>query len=212
MVAPSQALAGIPAELAAVEAGPLLCAGITTFNALRNSPARAGDLVAILGIGGLGHLAVQYAAKMGFNVAAIARGKDKEELAKKLGAHFYIDSSTQNVSAELKKLGGAKVILATVTNNDAMSDAIAGLGIEGTFIIVGASFEPIKVSGIQLLMSNQAVKGWASGTAIDSEDTMNFSVLSNIRSMNEEFPLNDAVKAYERMMSGKARFRVVLKI
>jgi D-arabinose 1-dehydrogenase-like Zn-dependent alcohol dehydrogenase len=212
MVAPSQALALIPAELAAIEAGPLLCAGITTFNALRNSPAHAGDLVAILGIGGLGHLAVQFAVKMGFKVAAIARGKDKADLAKKLGAHFYIDSTSQNVAEELKKLKGAKVILSTVTNSDAMSDVLGGLGTEGTFIVIGASMEPIKVSGLQLLMNNQNIKGWASGTAIDSEDTMNFSVLSDIRSMNEEFSLNDAAKAYERMMSGKARFRVVLKV
>ncbi len=212
MVAPAQALALIPAELSAIEAGPLLCAGITTFNALRNSPARVGDLVAILGIGGLGHLAVQFAAKMGFKVAAIARGKDKAELAKQLGAHFYIDSSTQNVAEELKKLKGAKVILSTVTNSDAMSTALAGLGTDGTFIVVGASFDPIKVNGLQLLMGNQTIKGWASGTAIDSEDTLNFSVLGDVRSMNEEFPLSDAINAYQRMMSGKARFRVVLQI
>ncbi len=212
MVAPFQALALIPQQLSVIEAGPLLCAGITTFNALRNSGARGGDLVAILGIGGLGHLAVQYASKMGFNTVAIARGKDKEALAKELGAKYYIDSVSQDVSAELKKLNGAKVILATVTNSDAMSNAIGGLGVNGTFIIVGASFEPIKFSGLQLLGARQTIKGWPSGTAIDSEETMAFSVRSNVRSMNEEYPLDRAAEAYERMMSGKARFRVVLKV
>ena len=211
MVAPAQALALIPDELSAIEAGPLLCAGITTFNALRHSGAGPGDLVAILGIGGLGHLAVQFAAKMGFNVVAIARGKDKEALAKKLGAKFYIDSAAQDVATELKKHSGAKVILATVTNSDAMSKAIEGLGTGGTFIVVGASFEPIKFSGLQLLGARQTIKGWPSGTAIDSEETMAFSVLQNIRSMSEEYPLDRVAEAYDHMMSGKARFRVVLK-
>ncbi len=212
VIASAQALASIPDELSAIEAGPLLCAGITTFNSLRNSGARPGDLVAILGIGGLGHLAVQYAAKMGFNTVAIARGKDKEELAKKLGAKSYIDSSSQDVAAELKKQNGAKVILATVTNADAMSQAMGGLGVNGTFVILGAAAEPISVSGLQLLMNRQSVQGWPSGTAVDSEETLAFSILGDIRSMNEEFSLDKAAEAYDRMMSGKARFRVVLKV
>jgi D-arabinose 1-dehydrogenase-like Zn-dependent alcohol dehydrogenase len=210
MVAPAQALASIPDDLNAVEAGPLLCAGITTFNALRNTHARAGDLVAILGIGGLGHLGVQFAKRMGFKTVAIARGKEKEELAKKLGAHHYIDSKASNVAEELKKLGGAKVVLATVTNSDAMAATIGGLGVDGTLVIVGASMEPFTFSALQMIGTRLAIKGWASGTAIDSEDTLNFSVLTDVRSMNEEFPLEKAAEAYDRMMSGSAKFRVVL--
>ncbi len=210
MLAPAQALALIPQELSAAEAGPLLCSGITTYNSLRNSGARAGDLVAILGVGGLGHLGVQFAAKMGFNTVAIARGKDKEPLARKLGARRYIDSQAQNVAEELTKLGGAKVILATATSGKAMSAVIGGLGVDGKLIVLGAAMDPLEVSALQLLAGRKSITGWPSGTAIDSQDTMSFSVLAGVRSMNEVFPLERAAEAYERMMSGKARFRVVL--
>ena len=210
MIAPTVALALIPDDLTDVDAGPLLCAGITTFNAMRNSGVRAGDLVAILGIGGLGHLAVQFAAKMGFNTVAIARGTDKESFARKLGAHHYIDSEGQKVAAELQKLGGAKLILATVTSAKAMSAVIDGLGVNGKLLVVGASMEPIEVSPIQLIAGRHSIQGWPSGTAADSEDTMNFSALSGIRPMIETMPLERAADAYERMMSGKARFRMVL--
>jgi D-arabinose 1-dehydrogenase-like Zn-dependent alcohol dehydrogenase len=210
MVAPAQALALVPQELDAAEAAPLLCAGVTTFNSLRNSGARAGDLVAILGVGGLGHLGVQFAAKMGFNTVAIARGKDKEALARSLGARHYIDSQTQNPAEELTKLGGAKVILATATSGKAMSATIGGLGVDGKVVILGAAFDPLEVSAIQLLSGRRAITGWPSGAAIDSEDTMHFSALAGVRSMNEVFPLERAAEAYERMMSGQARFRVVL--
>jgi D-arabinose 1-dehydrogenase-like Zn-dependent alcohol dehydrogenase len=209
MIAPAQALALIPEELDAVEAAPLLCAGITTYNALRNSGARGGDLVAILGVGGLGHLGVQFAAKMGFNTVAIARGKDKEPMARNLGARHYIDSQTQNPAEELARLGGAKVILATVTSGKAMSATIGGLDVHGKLVILGAAIDPLEVSALQLL-SGRTITGWPSGTAIDSEDTMLFSALAGVRSMNEVFPLERASEAYERMMSGQARFRVVL--
>lgn len=210
MIAPKEALALIPEELSAIEAAPLLCAGITTFNALRNSSARAGDVVAILGIGGLGHLGVQYCAKMGFKTIAIARGKDKEALAKQLGAKYYIDSESCDVAKALQKLGGAKVILSTVTNHDAVSAAVGGLAPNGQFIILGVPLTPIPIQAIPLIMGNRSIQGWASGTSIDSQDTMNFSALTDIRSMNETFPLEKVEEAYERMMSGKARFRVVL--
>jgi len=210
MIAPAEALALIPEELSAVEAGPLMCAGITTYNALRHSGAIPGDLVAILGIGGLGHLAVQFAAKMGFKTVAIARGKDKEELAKKLGAKKYIDSQTQNPADELQKMGGAKVILATVTDSKTMSDAVKGLGIDGKLLIVGVGHEPLNISGLELIQGRRSVMGWPSGSAMDSQETMDFSALTGVRSMNEVFPLEKAAEAYERMMSGKARFRVVL--
>lgn len=210
MVAPATVLALIPDTLLFIEAGPLMCAGITTFNALRHSGAQPGDVVAILGLGGLGHLAVQYAVKMGFKTIAIARGKDKEPLAKKLGAALYLDSQEQNVAAELKKLGGAKVILATVTNSKAMSDVIGGLGVNGKMIIVGVSPEPLQVSILPLLTARQSIMGWPSGTSIDSQDTMEFSALTGVRSMNEVFPLEKAAEAYEWMMSGKAKFRAVL--
>jgi len=210
MIAPFEALASVPEELGADDAAPLLCAGITTFNALRNSGARAGDLVAILGVGGLGHLGVQYAAKMGFKTVAIARGADKGPLAKKLGAHIYIDSTSQNPAAELTKLGGAKVIVATVTDSKTMSSAVSGLGIDGKFVVVGASAEPMEVSPLMLIGPRRSIAGWPSGTAVDSEDTMNFSVLSNVRPMVETFPLAQAAEAYAHMMSGKARFRVVV--
>lgn len=211
MVAPVEALARMPDDLSGVEAAPLLCAGITTFNALRNSGARAGDLVAILGIGGLGHLGVQFAAKMGFAAAAIARGKDKEPLARKLGALHYIDSSKENVAEALSALGGAKVILATVTSGKAMSAAAGGLAIDGKLIVLGASAEPVEVATIPLIAGRRSVQGWPSGTSADSQDTLAFSALTGVRPMIEEFPLERAAEAYDHMMSGRARFRVVLK-
>ncbi len=210
MIAPAQALALIPDGLSPVEAGPLMCAGITTFNALRNSGARAGDLVAILGVGGLGHLGVQFAAKMGFRTVAIARGKDKEPLARNLGAHHYIDSLSQDPAAELSKLGGAGVILATVTDGAAMTAVLGGLGINGKLIILGAAAEPLAVPGIFLLGGRRSILGWPSGTAMDSQDTLAFSVLTGVRAMTQVFSLEHAAEAYDLMMSGKARFRVVL--
>ena len=210
IVVPSGALAVIPEGLSAVEAAPLMCAGVTTFNPLRNSGARPGDLVAILGIGGLGHLGVQFAAKMGFKTVAIARGTDKERLARKLGASDYIDSKAQDPAAELLKLGGAKVVLATVTNGDAMSATLGGLGVNGKLLILGAAAEPLQVPGIPLLLGRRSIVGWPSGSSIDSQDTLNFSLLTGVRAMTEVFPLERAGEAYEHMMSGKARFRVVL--
>ena len=209
MVAPAEAIAAVPEELSATEAAPLMCAGITTFNCLRCSGARAGDVVAVLGLGGLGHLGVQFAAKMGFRTIGIARGKDKEPLAKKLGAHHYIDSQSQDPAAELLKFGGAKVILATVTNAEAMSAASGGLAVNGTFMIIGA-VPTMQIAPLQLLGGRQSVKGWYSGMAIDSQDTLAFSVLSGVRAMNEVYPIEKAAEAYDRMISGKARFRVVL--
>src|SRR5213593_3781818 len=209
MLAPAEALARVPAELAAADGAPLMCAGVTTFNALRNSGARAGDLVAVLGLGGLGHLGVQYAAKMGFRTVGIARGKDKEPLARKLGASVYIDSQAQDPAAELLKLGGAKVILATATSGEAMSAVQGGLAVNGTLLIVGAA-PSMQVSPMSLLMGCRSVKGWYSGTSIDSQDTLAFSARAGVRPMNETFPLERVNEAYERMMSGKARFRVVL--
>ena len=209
MVAPAEALALVPDDLSAVDGAPLMCAGLTTFNALRNSGARAGDVVGVLGIGGLGHLGVQFAAKMGFNTVAIARGKDKEPFAKKLGALHYIDSQTQDPAAELNKLGGAKVIIATVTNAEAMAAVTGGLGPNGALIVIGAA-GPLPVDPILLINGKRSVKGWYSGTSIDSQDTLRFSVSAGVQSMNEIFPLERVTEAYERMMSGKARFRVVL--
>ncbi len=209
MIAPASALALVPDELSALEAGPLMCAGLTTFNALRNSGARPGDLVAVLGLGGLGHLGVQFAAKMGFRTVAIARGTDKEALAKQLGAHLYIDSQAQDPAAELTKLGGAKIILATVTNGEAMNATMGGLSVGGKLMVLGAA-ESLNVSPLLLIMGSRSVAGWYSGTSIDSQDTLAFSVLSGVRSMNEVFPLEQVNEAYERMMSGKARFRIVL--
>lgn len=210
MIAPKEALALIAEELSAIEAAPMLCAGITTFNALRNSVARPGDTVAVLGIGGLGHLAVQFCSKMGFNTIAIARGKDKEVLAKQLGAKHYIDSQADDVVEKLHQLGGAKVILSTVTHNEAVSAVIGGLSNNGQLIIVGVPFEPIHISALSLIMGNRSIKGWASGTSIDSEDTMRFSALTGVRSMNQTFPLEKVEEAYQLMLTGKARFRVVL--
>jgi D-arabinose 1-dehydrogenase-like Zn-dependent alcohol dehydrogenase len=210
VIAPTEALAIIPDELSATDAAPLMCAGITTYNALRNSGARAGEVVAILGIGGLGHLGVQFAAKMGFRTIAIARGKDEEELVKKLGARQYIDNRSQNAVEELNKLGGAKVILATVPSGKAMSEILGGLAVNGKIAIIGASDEPIQVPTSLMILGRRSLIGWPAGTSIDSQDTLSFSVLSGVRSMNEVFPLERAAEAYELMMSGKARFRCVL--
>jgi D-arabinose 1-dehydrogenase-like Zn-dependent alcohol dehydrogenase len=210
MLAPFEALASVPDELSSADAAPLLCAGITTFNALRHSGAAPGDLVAILGIGGLGHLGIQFAAKMGFRTVAIARGADKGPLAKKLGAQIYIDSTAQNAAEALSKLGGAKVILATVTDAPTMSSVVAGLGIDGKLLVVGASGESIQVSPMMLIGKRCSIAGWPSGTAPDSEDTLKFSVHTGVRPMIETFPLAKAADAYQRMMSGKSRFRVVL--
>jgi len=209
MVAPAIAVALVPDNLPPADAAPLMCAGITTFNALRNSGARGGDVVAVLGLGGLGHLGVQYAVRMGFKTIGIARGPDKEPLARKLGAHHYIDSQSQDPAAELQKFGGAKVILATVTNGDAMSAVQGGLALNGTLLIVGAA-QSMTISPINLIMGARSIKGWYSGTAVDSQDALRFSVLTGVRSMNEVYPLDKVSEAYDRMMSGKARFRVVL--
>ena len=209
-IVPVVALARIPATLSAIEAAPLMCAGVTTFNALRHSGAGPGDLVAILGIGGLGHLAVQYAAKMGFQTVAIARGGDKEELARKFGAASYLDSQALDVGAELQKLGGARVVLSTVTAAKAMEPVIAGLGVDGQLLVVGASGEPLSLNTVAMIGGRKSVKAWPSGTCKDSEDTMNFSVLAGVRAQIETMPLERAEEAYDRMMSGAARFRMVL--
>src|SRR6184192_3352168 len=211
MLAPAEALARVPDELSAIDGAPLMCAGVTTFNALRNSGARGGDVVAVLGIGGLGHLGVQFSTKMGFTTVAIARGKDKEPLAKKLGAIHYIDSREKNPAAELNKFGGAKVIIATVTNADAMTAALGGLAANGVLVVIGAT-GPLSVDPILLITGQRSVKGWYSGTSIDSQDTLKYSALAGVQSMNEIFPLERVTEAYERMMSGKARFRVVLNM
>jgi D-arabinose 1-dehydrogenase-like Zn-dependent alcohol dehydrogenase len=199
----------VPEALTSEEASPLMCAGVTTFNCLRNSAARPGDVVAVIGLGGLGHLGIQYAAKSGFNTVAIGRGADKEALARKLGASQYVDNAVEDPAAALQKLGGAKVILATLTSADAMKSVIGGLTPTGTFMIVGA-VPSLEVPALQLLLKSQQVKGWYSGTSLDSQETLAFSVLSGVRSMNESYPLERASEAYERMISGKARFRVVL--
>jgi D-arabinose 1-dehydrogenase-like Zn-dependent alcohol dehydrogenase len=209
MIAPAIAVALVPHELSPVEAAPLMCAGITTYNALRNAPARPGDVVAVLGLGGLGHLGVQYAVKMGFKTVAIARGPDKAPLAQKLGARHYIDSQAQDPATELQKLGGARAILATVTAGDAMSAVQGGLSVNGQLLVIGAAMS-MQVNPLVLITGRRSIKGWYSGTAADSQDTLNFSVLSGVRSMNEVYPLEKVAEAYDRMMSGKARFRVVL--
>lgn len=211
MIAAASAVALMPADLPPVEAAPLMCAGLTTFNALRNSGARPGDVVAVLGLGGLGHLGVQYAAKMGFHTVGIARGKDKETLARQLGASVYIDSQAQDPAAELLKLGGAKVILATATSGEAMSAVQGGVAVNGTLLTVGAAAS-MQVSPLSLLTGCRSVKGWYSGTSIDSQDTLVFSVRTGVRPMNEVYPLERVSEGYDRMMSGKARFRVVLAI
>ena len=210
MLASAAALALIPGEISATDAGPLLCAGVTTFNSLRNSGARAGDLVAIVGLGGLGHMGVQFAAKMGFETVAIARGKEKESFARKLGAKHYFDSESQDVAAELAKLGGAKAILSTVTSGEAVNAVLGGMGIGGRTILVGNPDQPLEVTGRLLIAGRRSISGWPSGSPIDSQDTLAFCALTGIRPMTEVYPLERASEAYERMMSGKARFRVVL--
>ena len=210
MVAPQSGLVRIPDDLSTEDAAPLLCAGVTTYNSLRNSGARPGDVVAILGLGGLGHLGVQFAAKMGFRTVAIARGADKESFAKKLGAHLYLDTEKQNAAAELGKLGGAKTILATVPNSQAMSELIPGLSVRGKLVVIGVGAEPIQVSAVDLIATNRTIHGHASGASIDSEDTLKFSVLTAVRPMIETMPLERASEAYEKMMAAKARFRMVL--
>jgi D-arabinose 1-dehydrogenase-like Zn-dependent alcohol dehydrogenase len=211
MIANTGALALIPEELSATDAAPLMCAGITTYNALRNSGAQVGDLVAILGIGGLGHLGIQFAAKMGFKTIAIGRGKDKEQMVKKLGAIRYVDTQSQNVVEELVNMGGAKVILATVPSGKAMSRVLGGLGVNGKLIMIGASDEAVEVPPNLFISGRQSILGWYSGSSIDSQDTLSFSALSGVRSMNEIFQLEQAAEAYELMMTGKVRFRAVLK-
>jgi D-arabinose 1-dehydrogenase-like Zn-dependent alcohol dehydrogenase len=211
MIAPVSALARVPDELSAIEAAPLMCAGITTFNSLRNSGARAGDVVAVMGIGGLGHLGIQFAAKMGHRTVAIARGKDKESLARKLGARHYIDSQEQEPGVELRKLGGASAILGTVTSGEAMSQVIGGLAADGTLMVIGGG-GVIQAPPYLLITGRRSLQGWYSGTSIDSEDTLAFSVLHGVRSMNEVFPMERIGEAYERMLSGNARFRVVVKV
>jgi D-arabinose 1-dehydrogenase-like Zn-dependent alcohol dehydrogenase len=210
MVAPQEVLVRMPDDLSDVDAAPLLCAGLTTFNALRNSGARAGDVVAILGIGGLGHLGVQFARKMGFITVAIARGEDKAPLAKQLGAHHYIDSESQNIEEALQPLGGARVILATAPSGKATQAAIGGLGTNGKLIMVGWAEEPLEIPVPQLIMRRNSVQGWPSGTAADSQETLAFSAVSDVKPMIEEYPLSRAAQAYDRMISGKARFKAVL--
>jgi D-arabinose 1-dehydrogenase-like Zn-dependent alcohol dehydrogenase len=211
MIAPVETLASIPEQLSPIEAAPLMCAGITTYNALRNSGARTGDVVGILGMGGLGHLGIQFASKMGFNTIAIGRARDREEeLMMKLGARQYIDNRTQNAAEELNKLGGAKVVLATVPSGKAMTEILGGLAANGKLVIIGASDEPIEVPPALMILGRRSLIGWPAGTSIDSQDTLSFSVLSGVRSMNEVFPLERAPEAYDHMMSGKAKFRCVL--
>ncbi|MBV8274479.1 MAG: alcohol dehydrogenase catalytic domain-containing protein [Verrucomicrobia bacterium] len=210
VIVPAETLAVIPDQLPAEEAGPFMCAGVTVFNALRHSGARPGELVAVQGIGGLGHLGVQYAREMGFETVALGRGKDTEPLAKKLGAHHYIDSSTVDAAAELQKLGGARVILATAPSAKAISAVVDGLGIDGNLLIPAAPNDPITLSVFPLLMGRRRISGWYSGSARDSQDTLEFSALSDVHPMIEKFPFGRVTDAYERMYSGKARFRAVL--
>jgi D-arabinose 1-dehydrogenase-like Zn-dependent alcohol dehydrogenase len=210
VIAPANALALVPDDLSDVDAAPLLCAGITTFNALRNSGARPGDTVAILGIGGLGHLAVQYAVKSGYRTVAIARGEDKGPLAKQLGAHIYIDTTIQDPAKELQKLGGAQIILSTVTSAKALEWVIDGLAPAGKFLLVGAPDGPIVANPFPMLLGRRTIAGWPSGTGMDSEDTLKFSALTGVKPMIETYPLEKSEEAYARMMSGQARFRVVV--
>jgi D-arabinose 1-dehydrogenase-like Zn-dependent alcohol dehydrogenase len=210
MVAPVEALAQMPDSLDAAEAAPLMCAGITTFNALRHSGALPSDLVAVQGVGGLGHLGIQFARHFGYRVAAVGRGPENAALAKKLGAHVYIDSVATNAAAELQKLGGARVILATAPSSKAMSSLVDGLGANGRMMVVGAALEPIEVSPIQLIVGERSLQGWASGIPTDSEDTLRFAEMTGVRPMIEKYPLAKASEGYARMMSGKAEFRVVL--
>ena len=210
MVAPAEAVAAMPDDLPADEAAPLLCAGITVYNALRNSGAHSGELVAVQGIGGLGHLGIQYARQMGFRTVAIGRGADKQDLVKKLGAHEYIDTNAGPPAEALQKLGGAKVILATAPDSKAMSALMDGVGANGKLLVVGAGFEPLTITPLQIISGRKAIQGWASGTARDSEDTLQYSSLTGVRPMIERFPLEKAADGYQQMISGKARFRVVL--
>jgi D-arabinose 1-dehydrogenase-like Zn-dependent alcohol dehydrogenase len=210
MIAPVSALVAVPDGLTDAEAAPLLCAGLTTFNSLRHSGALPGDLVAVQGIGGLGHLAIQYASKCGYKVAAVGRGPQNASVAKKLGASVYIDSTATSAAEELQKLGGARVILATVPSSKAMSSLVDGLGPNGKMLVLGAAFDPIEVTPLQLLSGNRALQGWITGTPADSEDTLHFSELTGIRPMIETYPLEQASAAYARMLSGDAQFRVVL--
>ncbi len=212
MTADQHALARIPDDLASAEAAPLLCAGVTTFNSLRNSGARAGELVAIQGIGGLGHLAIQFAVRMGFRTVALSQGPEKENLAKNLGAHDYVDTAAQAPGEALTAMGGARVILATAPDAASMSPLLDGLGVDGQVIVVGADGESLAASPVQLIPGRRGIRGWPSGHAKDSEDTLNFSSLSGVRPTIEEFPLERAAEAYERMMANEARFRAVLKI
>ena len=212
MVAPVTSLARVPDGLEAEAAAPLMCAGVTTFNALRSGGARPGDLVAVHGLGGLGHLGVQFAAKMGFQTVAIARGADKAELATSLGAHRYVDSTAEDPAAALAKMGGARLVLETITEAPAMSAMIGGLGIDGTLMVIGAPPAPLTVPVFPMILGRRRVQGWYSGTSIDSEDTLAFSLLTGVRSMNEVFPLTRVAEAYDRMLSGKARFRAVLSM
>jgi D-arabinose 1-dehydrogenase-like Zn-dependent alcohol dehydrogenase len=211
MLAPASAAARVPTDLDSVQSAPLLCAGVTTFNAIRHTGAGPGDLVAVHGVGGLGHLAVQFAAKQGFRTVAVNRGRDKEELARQLGAHDYIDSATQDPAKALTEMGGARAIIATVTNGEAMEAIAGGLGPNGVMMVIGA-VGPMKIDSFNLLFKSAAIRGWYSGVARDSEDTLDFSKLQTITSMNEVYPLAKAQEAYDRMMSGKARFRVVLEM
>ncbi|MGA9473731.1 MAG: alcohol dehydrogenase [Terriglobales bacterium] len=210
MIAPVEALVSIPDSLKDVDAAPLLCAGITTYNALRHSGALPGDLVAVQGIGGLGHLGIQFANKFGYQVAAIGRGPENAMLAKKLGASVYIDSATTNAAEALQKMGGARVILATAPNSKAMSELINGLGPNGKLVVIGATFDPIEVAPVQLINGSRTIQGWAAGTPADSEDTLHFAEISGVRPMIETYPLEKAAEAYARMLSGQAQFRVVL--
>ena len=210
IVVPAEAVAAMPDELPADQAAPLMCAGITVFNAMRNAGARAGDLVAVQGIGGLGHLGIQYARQMGFHTVAIGRGGDKEALAKKLGAHAYVDTGTGDPVAALQKLGGARVVLATAPDSKSMSALVDGLAPGGKLLVVGATMDPLNITPLQLIMTRRAIQGWPSGTAKDSEETLRFSALSGVRPMIERYPLEKVAEAYEQMISGKARFRVVL--
>jgi D-arabinose 1-dehydrogenase-like Zn-dependent alcohol dehydrogenase len=210
MVAPAEAVAAMPDDLPADEAAPLLCAGITVYNALRNSGALGGELVAVQGIGGLGHLGIQYARQMGFRTVAIGRGGDKQALARKLGAHEYIDTTAGSPAEALQKLGGAKVILATAPDSKSMSALMDGVGANGKLLIVGAGFEPLTITPLQLIGGRRAIQGWASGTARDSEDTLQYSSLTGVRPMIERYPLEKAADGYQQMITGKARFRVVL--
>lgn len=211
MCAPQEAIAAIPEELSSTEAAPLLCAGITVYNALRNSGIRPGDLVAVQGIGGLGNLAVQYAVKMGMRTVAISTSDSKKDLSKELGAHHFINTNKEDPSEALQKLGGAKLILATAPHSDAITAVVNGLGIDGKLLMVVATMYPVEVSPLQLLMGRKSVAGWPSGTAKDSEDTLQFSALTGTAPMIEEYPLDEVEKAYDRMINNKARFRVVLK-